>query len=382
MRPADRNGATTRPDDARAERVKTIASLDNGHDNHFNLIRMLAAAAVLVSHSYPLASGMGTPEPLQDSLGITLGTLAVLVFFSVSGYFVSASLARSRSLLDFVAARALRIYPALLVVLLATVLAIGPALTTLWKGEYFTHPQTWSYLTHNLLLKDPQWALPGVLVAAPFPQSINGSLWTLFYEASCYALLAGAGLLGLTSSRGRFALLLVAYLGAYAAYKLTTLRAPDSLDFQTATFFKFSLAFVVGMSCHALRDRLPLSPWLAAAGVALAWLCHGSALQYEALVLCTGYLTLLIGFGKQPLLLRYNRLGDYSYGAYITAFPVQQLCVHLLPGIAPLQLMAIALPITLGLAVLSWHAIEKPALALRKRLFAPQPALAGSSAEA
>ena len=376
MRPADRSGATTRPENARADRVKTIASLDNGHDNNFNLIRMLAAAAVLVSHSYPLAAGMGTPEPLQEALGITLGTLAVLIFFSVSGYFVSASLARSRSLLDFVVARVLRIYPALLVVLLATVLAIGPAVTTLWKSEYFTRPETWSYLANNLTLKDPQWALPGVFVAAPFPQSINGSLWTLFYEVSCYALLAVAGLLGLTRSRGRFALLLIAYLAAYAAYKATALHAPDSLGFQTTTFFKFSLAFVVGMACHGLREKLPLSPWLAAAGVILAYLGHGSPLQYEALVLCTGYLTFCAGFARQPLLLRYNRLGDYSYGAYITAFPVQQLCVHFVPGISPLQLMAIALPITLGLAVLSWHAIEKPALGLRKRLFAPQLSLA------
>ena len=64
----------------------------------------------------------------------------------------------------------------------------------------------------------------------------------------------------------------------------------------------------------------------------------------------------------------YNRLGDYSYGVYIYAFPVQQLAAHSWSGITPFQDMALALPVTLLFALLSWHLLEKPALALRDRI--------------
>ncbi len=35
--------------------MRTLASAGTGRDNNFNLIRMIAASAVLVSHSYPIA---------------------------------------------------------------------------------------------------------------------------------------------------------------------------------------------------------------------------------------------------------------------------------------------------------------------------------------
>ena len=80
--------------------------------------------------------------------------------------------------------------------------------------------------------------------------------------------------------------------------------------------------------------------------------------------------------GRSPLWLAYvpggrvrgyNRVGDYSYGVYIYAFPVQQSVVALMPGVSPLALLAIALPITVLLAVASWHLVESPALGLLHR---------------
>ena len=58
----------------------------------------------------------------------------------------------------------------------------------------------------------------------------------------------------------------------------------------------------------------------------------------------------------------YNRLGDYSYGVYIYAFPIQQSLVALIPGLslAAINLYACALSVTF--AVLSWRLVEKPAL--------------------
>ncbi len=61
----------------------------------------------------------------------------------------------------------------------------------------------------------------------------------------------------------------------------------------------------------------------------------------------------------------YNRLGDYSYGVYIVAFPIQQMLVASIPSLSPLAMIIFSFAITLPLAVLSWTYVEKPALRLK-----------------
>jgi peptidoglycan/LPS O-acetylase OafA/YrhL len=77
---------------------------------------------------------------------------------------------------------------------------------------------------------------------------------------------------------------------------------------------------------------------------------------------------LLVAFRPGGRIRLYNRVGDYSYGIYIYAFPMQQLAVHSWPGITPLQDIGIAFPATLLFALLSWHLLERRALAQRNRV--------------
>ena len=103
-----------------------IADRASGRDNNFNLLRILAALGVLVSHAYPISLGAGTPEPLSALLGdVTLGTVSVMIFFSISGFFITRSFAGRTSLARFMQARCLRLFPALIVVLIVTVLVCG-----------------------------------------------------------------------------------------------------------------------------------------------------------------------------------------------------------------------------------------------------------------
>jgi peptidoglycan/LPS O-acetylase OafA/YrhL len=61
----------------------------------------------------------------------------------------------------------------------------------------------------------------------------------------------------------------------------------------------------------------------------------------------------------------FNRLRDYSYGIYILAYPVQQALACLIHGISVAKLIVMSSGITLALAILSWHLIEKRALAMK-----------------
>ena len=53
--------------------MKRLASCVHGKDNNLNLLRLVASWAVLLSHAWPIARGAGTPQPLEEATGWTLG---------------------------------------------------------------------------------------------------------------------------------------------------------------------------------------------------------------------------------------------------------------------------------------------------------------------
>jgi len=92
-------------------RLTSLDDFTTGRDNNYNLIRFLAALAVIWSHSFPLSGSGGDPAIVP---GETFGGFGVLVFFVPSGFLVAKSWERNPRLLAFFLARTLRIYPALI----------------------------------------------------------------------------------------------------------------------------------------------------------------------------------------------------------------------------------------------------------------------------
>jgi peptidoglycan/LPS O-acetylase OafA/YrhL len=332
-----------------------------GRNNNFNLLRMVAASAVLVSHAYPISLGVGAAEPLESLLQISLGTLAVLTFFAISGFFISQSFDRRSSTLGFVVARVLRLYPALLLVLLVTTLVIGPIFTTLSVMSFFSSNATLLYLFKNLTLKWMQYDLPGVFRDNPYPAAINGSLWSLFYEVACYGLVVAIGLLGVTAVHWRFAIFLGACSAIYLGLKLFYTHS----DTLVAIFQQLTLPFVIGMGFYQFRRFVPLNAIFCGLTGCGALLAYGTPWFQEIFVLFWSYFIFNLGYLSFGPLRMYNRIGDYSYGMYIFAFPCEQIGVAVWKGISPLSLIALSFPVTLGCAALSWHLIERRALAHR-----------------
>ena len=334
-----------------------------GRDNNFNLIRALAAAAVLVSHAYPLTLGPGTPEPLLGWIGHNLGTLSVYAFFAISGFLIAASYARLNDAPAFLRARGLRLFPGLFVSLVLVGFAMGALVTSLPLGTYLGSAGLWRFVPQNLLLVSPAYTLPGVFDTNPYP-TIEGSIWTLIYEVLCYGGVLIAGLLGAFRQRQRLIWALLGYFG------LWTLYAGLGLDLQPkiTALHDLSLPFAIGVAFFAVQDRLPLSIWIAAGLGLSAGLSKATPLADPVLMLALCYAVFWCAYGpRSAWLLAYNRLGDYSYGIYIYAFPLQGLVVWLWGPMTPFWNIALSLPLTLICAILSWHLIEAPALALRQR---------------
>jgi peptidoglycan/LPS O-acetylase OafA/YrhL len=336
------------------------------HAGAYDCIRLLAAAMVLLSHSYVLAGDPGG-EPLARLTGGAhdLGEIAVNLFFAMSGYLVAQSWQRDPDFRRFLLRRTLRIAPGLAAVVLGCALVVGPIFSTLDTTAYFAAPRTWLYLTKITAMPALQ-GLPGVFDATPYPGVVNGSLWSLRLEVLCYV---GLALLGALAWKRATKLVVIA-MAAVAAADLALSRAGLGLSAaaqgQAAAYLLNSLIFLLGIL--VARIGLPERPLRLGgpaliAAIALLWWRAASIPFAIALGLAA------IGCGA-GLRCSVHRQGDWSYGLYLWAFPVQQMAMSLWPGLAPLGLFARALPATLLLAALSWHLIERRALGFKPR---PRP---------
>ena len=64
----------------------------------------------------------------------------------------------------------------------------------------------------------------------------------------------------------------------------------------------------------------------------------------------------------------FAKYGDFSYGVYLYGWPVQALVFYFFKDyIHPYSFFFIALPISVLMAFLSWHLVEKRLLKLKKK---------------
>ena len=85
--------------------------------NNFDALRLIAATSVIFSHSFLIAQGNQEHEPLILLTGnqSILGLAGVFVFFAISGFLVTQSYEQTRAPLRYLAKRALRVFPGLVV---------------------------------------------------------------------------------------------------------------------------------------------------------------------------------------------------------------------------------------------------------------------------
>jgi peptidoglycan/LPS O-acetylase OafA/YrhL len=343
--------------------------------NNFDFIRLLAASSVLCAHQLNLYVRQGPALFGQ----LELGTLAVLVFFSISGYLVAQSWDRDPHILRFAAKRFLRVWPGLAVVTCLAVLIVGPATTTLSAHDYFHSPETRGYF--SLLYLDSKFFLPGVFARNPF-HVVNGSLWTIPLEAACYGVLLSAGFLGLLQRKFRGVLLIGCVLYAIYIYGIFDVQHnPTAAFLQPHYGCEYGTYFYAGVLIYRYSDewyryRFSLAGLFSVLALLLCALNRG----YAAVYMLMPFLVIWFGCSSTPVLRRFGRYGDYSYGIYIYAYLVQQALIFQIGIGHPIWMGLLASAgCTLVCAVLSWHFIEKPALTLKFRLGRRDPSQTGNA---
>ncbi|ROP65042.1 peptidoglycan/LPS O-acetylase OafA/YrhL [Curtobacterium sp. PhB130] len=334
--------------------------------NSLNAIRLILAGLVVLSHSWPIG-GYG-PDPVLGDQG--LGSWAVAGFFCISGYLITTSRVNSRSLVDFVWRRVLRIYPAFIVALVVVAFGIAPAVVAMFPGGgTWTFTGAAGYVFHDAFLYIRQYGITGTLGHVPYPNAWDASLWTLFFEFLCY--LAIGFLVSLVAVRWRTRAV-VALLVVCAAIVLLQAAGVLHLPGQIEATARLGGYFGGGALLYLQRDRIPVA-WplvllAAALVVAVAALGVSGALVGVPLA----YLCLVAG-----ILLPLHWMGarnDVSYGLYIYGFPVQQTMVLAFPHqqLPVVVFAALSVVAALPFAWASWLFVERPAMRL-KRVFARRP---------
>jgi len=323
--------------------------------NNFDALRIAAAFSVLLSHQFALC---GLKEPVVFG-AMSLGTLGVLVFFSISGFLVSQSWRQDPHLARFLAKRFLRIWPGLAAFTVLTACVLGPIVSTLSWRDYFSDAEFYTFFK-TLKLLSIRHDLPGVFDNNIFPKAVNGSLWTIPYEVRCYLALALLGMVRLL----KIPLLLVLVTLLTGIYYFVF--APDPTHYQ----LYFGMFFLAGVCFDLLRPHWETRvPALTLLLCMLGGVLFLSGAPRVAFLLWIAGFSVVLGSRSTPILRRFGRYGDISYGVYVYAFGVQQTVLwaagKALPFFAGLLIAAI---VTTLCALASWHWIEHPALGLKTRL--------------
>lgn len=343
-----------------------LSDFVQGRDNNFNLVRLIAALAVLFSHSFALVGGAGELEPLHASLGTTFASIAVDIFFVTSGFLVTASLLSRKSALEFVWARVLRIYPALVVMVLLAIFVLGLCFTSFSASSFLGSRETHVFALKNMTLAfGVAFTLPGVFESIPFKGIVNGSLWTMTAEIRMYAILVIIWLALSVCGRFRakaitFVLVLVASssLLAYFAMHFSSHSEIDS--------YRLFYMFFTGAAYFVLKEHVILSRRIFLVAVAGLFISASNKEIFFVLYnIVLAYALFWIAYVPAGFIRKFNRLGDYSYGVYIYAFPIQQSIAALIPGVSIEVMILAASVVTLFFAFLSWHLIEERALSLK-----------------
>jgi peptidoglycan/LPS O-acetylase OafA/YrhL len=358
----------------------TIGDALRGHANSLGFIRLVLACIVIFDHGFPIA-GLGDDPTWALTHGqASMGMLAVDGFFGISGYLIAKS-AMSADIVQYMWRRFLRIFPAYWVMLLLTAFVVIPAVWLAQGDKLSRYLSGGGAGTSPLRFLLDDWRLTvgsyGIWdvfqKTTPYGRSIgasavNGSIWTLIYEWNCYLLIAVLLLFGIFK---RAKLVVPLVTGALVILQVVLYAAPSAIakilpwadDQYTITL---TLTFMFGACIAVYAKKIPYSNAL---GILCALVVIGTLREggFQTIGIPAGvYLVLYLGARLPRQVQWVGARNDYSYGVYIWGFLIEQTLawagLYKL-GYFPLTIGTLIL--SLGVAWLSWHVVEKRAMGLK-----------------
>jgi len=341
----------------------TKNDIREGHDNFFTPLRLLFASLVVFGHTFAIALRDSTSEP-HVLYHYTFSYLAVNLFFIASGFLVTKSMVYRGDTPSFISARALRIFPALIVHVLFVMLIIGPLGTKVPLFEFFSNPNWYMQPLMVLTFFETNMVMPGMF-------ETNGEnlgsapLWTLRFEVLAYIgtlLVFSLGFL-----RKKWMVLLQFVLPSLAWIVGQHFGIFEKLPATIENLARFGIAYGLGATIYAYRDRVSFS-WIAFIALVIASFMLRDTPVLEVIInLLLGWFIFRAAYLRLPKFNWMQRIPDLSYGIYIYHWCIMQLLFYWMPHLSAIELFALTFPPTVGLAAMSWYIVEKPALNSKTR---------------
>lgn len=333
--------------------------------NNFDVLRIVFAWFVVISHSYFL-NGSSISDPLGWATNnyLIFSYIGVKGFFVISGYLIFQSLIRSRSLVEYLTKRLLRIFPGLIVAVFISLLAtyfVYPKKDI----PYFLNPEIYSYFLDNILLFVSHFDIPGVFENMK-STALNGSLWTIRFEFLCYLMILAIfpfkSKKRIPAILTAFLLLSLVVLQLFFSDWLHSINKPIQMDLmvELASYF-LAGSFLACLNWESLAYKQSILL------VCLALILVAVIFTLDRLILIgpLGFVIILLGKRKSSLAAWIHKtIGDPSYGMYLYAFPIQQFTIYFLKPSTTVLLVSSSI-LSLLLGILSWHLVEKKALMLK-----------------
>ncbi|MEL6688204.1 MAG: acyltransferase [Pseudomonadota bacterium] len=338
-------------------------TIRGGHDNFFTPLRLFFALLVVVGHAFAVSYGNAEQEPTV-LFDYSFSYLAVNLFFIASGFLVTGSMLYRGDTPGFLAARILRIYPALIIHVLFILFIIGPIATLVPISDYLTSLSVWLAPFKVLTFIDTDLILPGVFATNGEPHA-SAPLWTLRYEVLCYIGTVLCFSMGFM--RKRWMLLAQFILPSILWIVGQGQGWFDPLPASAENLCRFMIAYGLGATLFAYRDRIRFTwPALIIPFIAL-FIFQDTPVSEIAMNGLMAVIVMGLAYARMPKLDGLKSLSDISYGIYIYHWGVMQMIIHWIPGLGVFELFALAIGPTVLLAWLSWTYIEKPMLRHKTR---------------
>lgn len=349
-----------------------IVTIQERHINNFDFLRFFAAVCVIIVHTYAII-GMNSQNPTLCE--IDFSQIGLYTFFIISGFLITKSWDSKPEIRTFLWKRFLRIVPGLVGASFFCVFAVGILNTNMSLLEYLSSSQTYIYLVVASIA--PFWlqlegnvadTLPGVFTNVPLRELVNGPLYTLFYEWACYLIIAG---LGIAFAKYRKKVLVILVPMLFILYCLVTKNVGFTeinavLSERPYIFMiRFAYLFLFGALMYDYKDKLNFSLPLLGIGATILFIGLIAGFGFLAFLLTFPLIIITFAHLPIPVLSTWGKHGDFSYGIYIYAWPVQQMIVSYWRTIDPITHIVLTLGIVTPLAYISWHLIEKRALKLK-----------------
>ena len=344
--------------------------------NNFNLIRLFAALQVVFMHGYEglNIAGAGLSKVLSSFPGVP-------IFFFISGYLISSPYIRNNNIFQYAINRVVRIYPALIMCTLLSILAV-------YLTGYFS-----SY--EISVTKFLVWILAQVSFVQFYNPDfmrefgtgvLNGSLWTISVELQFYFITPILYFFMNKVKRESINITLIIFIilfmvinqlyiflgnsySEHILYKLFHVSfAPWFYMFLVGILFQHNFVKIYNL-IKKFRIFIGAVAILYITIIQIFDVSMGNHINPAVFFILT-ILLFFIAYLSPEISNSILHRNDISYGVYIYHIPIVNIFIYY-GHVGNISNFISMLILTIVLAVFSWLAVEKPLLLLKKKTIYP-----------